>query len=121
MLSDPLTKVMREQAVLLSQTWKSFRGTIPKSEQDEIEGKVPSVDGLIGMVETAATEWQKKRTATRSGRFMKHFTGFCQTLDAHSSMLEVLPNGNEYVSLFTGSVKTIINVSYAMSLLVDSP
>ena len=108
---DPTTKVIREQAVLLSHVWKVFRETIPKSEQENLEGKIPSVEGLIEIVEAVAREWQNKRTTSKSGRYMKYFTSFCETLDAHSYMLEVLPNGNEYVSLFTGTLKTIINVS----------
>jgi len=62
------------------------------------------------MVITVRDEWQNKRTSSKSGRAMKHFTSFCETLKAHSYMLEILPEGSEYVSLFTGSLKTIINV-----------
>jgi hypothetical protein len=97
--------------VLLSHAWKLFRTTLPKSEQEELEGKIPTVKGLIGMVDTVAKEWQNKRAASRSGKFMKHFISFCETLDAHSAMLEVLPDGSEYVSLFTGTLKSIIHVS----------
>jgi hypothetical protein len=97
---------------LLSHTWKSFRVTIPKSEQEDLEGKIPSVEGLIGMVHSVAREWQNKRAESKSGKYMKYFRSFCETLVAHSYMLEVLPSGNEYVSLFTGTLKTIINVSY---------
>lgn len=108
---DSTTKVIREQGVLLSHAWKVFRETIPKSEQENLEGKIPSVEGLIGIVGAVARDWQNKRTASKSGKYMKYFTSFCETLDSHSYMLEVLPNGNEYVSLFTGTLKTIINVS----------
>lgn len=62
------------------------------------------------MVNKVANEWQNKRTASKSGKYMKHFTSFCETLKAHSSLLEILPDGSEYVSLFTGTLKTIINV-----------
>jgi len=67
------------------------------------------------MVDTVARDWRNKRMASKSGRYMNHFTGFCETLGAHSYMLGVLPNGNEYVSLFTGTLKTIIHVSNAYS------
>jgi hypothetical protein len=63
------------------------------------------------MVHSVAREWQNKRAESKSGKYMKYFRGFCETLVAHSYMLEVLPSGNEYVSLFTGTLKTIINVS----------
>ena len=103
--------MLREKAVLLSHVWKVFRTTLPKDEQEVLEGEVPNVNGLIGMIESTSKSWQGKRMASKSGRFMKHFTGFCGTLDAHSYMLEVLPGGNEYVSLFTGVLKSVVNVS----------
>ena len=68
------------------------------------------MEGLIAMVNTVANEWQSQEMTSKSGRFMNNFTSFCETLKAHSSLLEILPEGNEYVSLFTGTLKTIINV-----------
>lgn len=100
----------------LSQAWKEFRTTLPKIEQEQLEGQKPSVEGLVTMVTVVAKEWQTQRIATRTGKFIKHFTGFCETLEAHSSLLEILPNGSEYVSLFTGSLKTIIHVRYYYAL-----
>jgi hypothetical protein len=108
--SDPTTRIVREQAIKLSRVWKDFRTSLPKDEQEQLEKKKPSVEGLVAMVNTVASEWQGQRTASRSGRFMNSFIGFCGTLKAHSTLLEILPEGNEYISLFTGSLKTIINV-----------
>lgn len=65
------------------------------------------------MVDSIARNWKERRDKTKTGKFMNHFTGFCSTLDAHSNMLEVLPNGNQYVSLFTGSLKSIIKVTFS--------
>jgi hypothetical protein len=107
---DSTTRVVREQAVQLSHAWKDFRAGLSKDEQEQIEGKKPSVEGLIAMVSAVANEWQNKRTSSKSGKAMKYFTSFCETLKAHSYMLEILPDGSEYVSLFTGTLKTIINV-----------
>jgi hypothetical protein len=107
---DPITEGLREQAFLLSHSWKKFRENIPKSERDDFEGRVPSIEGLIEMVHSVAAAWENKRTASKSGKFMKYFVRFCETLDAHSTMLKLLPGGSEYVSLFTGTLKTIINV-----------
>ncbi|KAG9228395.1 hypothetical protein BJ875DRAFT_547773 [Amylocarpus encephaloides] len=109
--TDPTTRILKEKGVLLSHAWKVFRTTIPKDEQETLEGKIPSVSGLVDMVSSVAKEWQTTRETNKSGRFMKHFTRFCQTLDSHSYMLEVLPIRNEYVSLFTGVLKTVINTS----------
>jgi len=109
-IRDPTTKMLKERAVLLSHAWKVFRQNIPKSEQEEVDNQVPSVDGLIGMVDKVARGWQNKRNASKAGKYIGYFTRFCETLNSHSSMLEILPDGNEYVSLFTGTLKTIINV-----------
>ncbi|KFX93903.1 hypothetical protein O988_06577 [Pseudogymnoascus sp. VKM F-3808] len=109
--ADPTTKQLKEQAVLLSHAWKVFRATIPKSDQEVFEGRIPSIEGLVGMVNTVARNWENKRATSKSGKYMKYFTAFCRTLDAHSNMLEILPSGSEYVSLFTGTLKTIIHAS----------
>ena len=102
--------MLRDEAVLLSHAWKLFRQNIPKAEQADFEARPPSVDGLVNMVDSIARDWQNKRNTTKSGRFMKYFISFCETLDAHSTMLEMLPNGSEYVSLFTGALKSIIKI-----------
>jgi hypothetical protein len=66
--------------------------------------------GVIGMVTDVEKMWQNKRKEGRRGRTMNYFHRLCRTLDAHSNILEVVPKGNEYVSIFAGTITTIIKV-----------
>jgi hypothetical protein len=102
--------MLRDEAVLLSDAQKVFRQNIPKADQDDFEGRQPSVDGLVTIVNSITEDWQNRRQASKSGKFIKFFTRFCKTSDAHSAMLEMLPSRSEYVSLFTGALKSIIKV-----------
>lgn len=66
-----------------------------------------SVLDTVGKVEGA---WQAKRKAGVRGSVNSRFHKFCGTLDAHSSLLKVLPEGSHYVSLFSGSLNAVIAV-----------
>lgn len=89
---DPTLKALEIKAVDLSCTWKRFRQSLPNNEQDEIEGTVPNVENLIKMVEETTKAIETHKAKSKRGKFMKYFTKFCGTLDAHSAMLEALPN-----------------------------
>jgi hypothetical protein len=66
---------------------------------------------LISMVTTVSTEWENKRGKGKGGKAKSYFHRFCRTLDAHSNMLEVVPKSDKYVSLFTGTITSIIKAS----------
>jgi hypothetical protein len=52
----------------------------------------------------------RKANKGKLGVALGYLKKVCKTLDSHSYMLEVLPVGNEYVSLFTGTLNSIIKV-----------
>lgn len=41
----------------------------------------------------------------------KYFHKFCGTLNAHSNLLEMLPNQSEYCSIFCGAIKALVQAS----------
>lgn len=73
------------------------------------------MQGLIEMIHSYTVYRKDERGKTKRGKFMNYFTNVCSTLESHEVMLEVLPGGNEYVSLFTGVLKTLITVSMLSS------
>lgn len=62
------------------------------------------------MVTEVTLEWRKKRQAGHLGKAKILFHSFCGTLDSHSSLLKLLPEGNEYVAIFAGTLNAIIKV-----------
>jgi hypothetical protein len=76
----------------------------------DFEEQPPSASGLIRMVTSVVREFQEKHQKTRRGKFMIRFHQVCRTLKSHETMLEILPKGNEYVSLFSGTLMSVIKV-----------
>jgi hypothetical protein len=68
------------------------------------------MESVCEMVKKAESAWQVQRKAGNRGKVSSRFHKFCGTLDAHSSLLKVLPEGSEYVSLFSGSLNAVIQV-----------
>lgn len=62
------------------------------------------------MVTSITTEWQSKRRQGRIGKAKDYFHKFCGTLESHSTLLKLLPESNEYVAIFAGSLNAIIKV-----------
>lgn len=61
---------------------------------------------MVKEIDTASQGKKKKGI----GRAVGYFHKFCRTLGAHSSLLKVLPEGSEYVSIFTGTLNAVIKV-----------
>lgn len=70
----------------------------------------PTMNGVIDAVHEVQRAWDSKRSNGRLGRAKRLFHQFCGTLKSHQSFLEILPSGNEYVSIFTGTLNVLIQV-----------
>ena len=67
---------------------------------------------IMSIMETSVFDWthRAQHRGTVGGSVKNFFHKSCKALDEHSSMLEMLPQQSEYVSLFYGGLKTIIQV-----------
>lgn len=99
------------EGVLLSETWVQFCQALPAKTLRDFELRPPTFDDVLQVVHDYEAEWQGKRTKGKRGQALGYLKKVCRTLDSHSYMLEVLPAGNEYVSLFTGTLKAVVKVS----------
>lgn len=99
------------EAERLRQQWLDFRKQNAKEDQLEVKNYEPTIAGVFSMVTNVEKTWQSKRKAGKRGKAMTYFHRLCRTLDAHSNILEVIPKGNEYVSIFAGTITTIIKVN----------
>ena len=66
------------------------------------------MDAVIRM----ESAWQAKRKTGFRGKVMTGFHRFCSTLDSHQSLLKLLPEGNDYVCLFSGALNAVITVIF---------
>lgn len=62
------------------------------------------------MTQQIIKRWEAKKSQGFGNKTKALFHRLCRGINSHSSLLEVLPDGNEYVSLFTGVLTVIIKV-----------
>lgn len=98
------------EAEKLRQQWIQFQKANSKEDQLNIKDYEPTIEGVFQIVNDAEKAWQGRREKGKRGKAIRYFHRLCHTLDAHSNMLEVVPKGNEYVSIFSGTITTIIKV-----------
>ncbi|KAH6995839.1 hypothetical protein BKA56DRAFT_472670, partial [Ilyonectria sp. MPI-CAGE-AT-0026] len=108
---DPISALISVEATQLREKWVTFHGSCSKEDKLDLKKFDPSIGSVVDLVRESNTKWQTKRRKGGGGKFMSTFHSFCNTLDSHSALLKVLPEGNQYVSLFTGSLNAIIQAS----------
>ncbi|KAH0598309.1 hypothetical protein MHUMG1_03606 [Metarhizium humberi] len=111
MSSNPVTRIVSVEAARLCEKWVKFRQSCSKDDQLDLSTSEPTVDSVLDMVERMNKTWQEKRKQGAGRKVMAFFHRFCGTLDSHSSLLKLLPEGNEYVSIFTGTLNAVIKAS----------
>lgn len=82
-----------------------------KNERLDLDNLAPTIEGVVSTVASVTAEWQAKRKQGYLGKTQSMFHKLCGTLNSHSSLLKLLPEGNEYFSIFAGSLNAIIKVS----------
>ena len=102
---------LRTEGIYLSEAWKSFRERLPRDEQAEFAKRAPSIVDVIETIRSMSAKWETKRKQGSYGTTKRHFHKLCDGLNAHQTMLEVLPAASEYVSLFAGVLKSVIRAS----------
>lgn len=110
-LRNPITRVLSVEATRLQEQWIQFQDSIPQDERIDTLHSEPSIDGLIKMVAIVSKAWQSKREKGKRGKAAASFHRLCASLDAHSSMLQVVPQGNQYTSLIVGTITSIVKAS----------
>ena len=65
-----------------------------------------TLEDLSNSVRLAAEKLDESHGKTR-----RYFDKFCKSLNSHSTMLEVLPNQSQYLSILCGVVKTLLKVN----------
>lgn len=97
--------------------WLDFRRSCAKEDQLDLELYDPSIESVISMVEDVKEIWEAKRRRGVGGKIKTQFHRLSGCLQSHSNMLAVLPESSEYVSIFTGTLNTIIKVGLICSFL----
>jgi hypothetical protein len=109
-MRNPITAAISVESARLREKWKLFYNHCPPEERVDLQNSEPTLEGVVDMVNKMMQAWQAKREKSRGGRAMAGFHRFCGSLNSHSNLIKLLPEGNEYVSVFTGTLNAIIKV-----------
>ncbi|KAK1831671.1 hypothetical protein QBC39DRAFT_306301 [Podospora conica] len=110
-LDDPITRTIKIEAANLRVKWLKFRSSCSNEDQLDLTAFEPTIESVFDLVKVTSNMIQTKKKTTTTAKITTHFHKFCDKLDSHSSLLKVLPEGSEYVSVFTGTLNSIIKAS----------
>jgi hypothetical protein len=105
----PLLTKLETKRDELQKTWQKFADKLKVSGNDDVGVGKPNLDAIRTAIQQAESKLQKNRNST-TGQVKAFFTKTSQTLESHSYLFDLLPTGDRYASVFTGSFTTIINV-----------
>ncbi|KAI1502349.1 hypothetical protein F5X99DRAFT_379172 [Biscogniauxia marginata] len=117
---DPITNVITIESNKLREKWVSFLSNSSGHDRLNLARSEPTMEGVVELVQEIATATEDKRGNSRRGKVMKYFHKFCGTVDSHKSMLELIPQGSEYVSIFAGTLNVIIKASVNHERIAES-
>ncbi|TPX07435.1 uncharacterized protein E0L32_002095 [Thyridium curvatum] len=118
--SEPTITILSVEATKLRNKWLEHYHQSTKEEKADLGKYEPSIESVSQMIKDMLSSWQGKRTRGIGGSLATKFHRFCNTLNGHRSLLKLLPEGNEYVSLFTGALTSLVQASVNHERIADS-
>ncbi|KAF4879709.1 hypothetical protein CGCSCA1_v001046 [Colletotrichum siamense] len=109
--ANPITQILAVETEQLRERWKKFVESGSAVDRLNLKLSEPTMNGVIETVQEIQRAWESKRKNSRLARAKSLFHKFCGTLHAHKALIEILPSGNEYVSIFTGTLNAVIQAS----------
>ena len=94
----------------LNNTWTQFREFLPPDARAELARRPANFEDVVNMMKGIEDEWQQKREKGTWGITKKYLRRVGTTINSHSTLLKVLPADSHYVSIFCGTVQTLIKV-----------
>ncbi|KAF4554512.1 Hypothetical protein D9617_4g002670 [Elsinoe fawcettii] len=94
----------------LAAKWLKVQSKLPKEQRSKIED-TPSIKELFTAVDDAMKAKKTVRHGTKLGRVKQGFTRVCQSLETHKTLFSLIPSGDKYFSLLTGSLTVIVKAS----------
>lgn len=104
------SKIVLNESPKLRGKWVKLYHNTPETEQIDLASSEPTRESVVGTVESISAQWRAKKRLGRFGRAKDLFHKLCGFLNSHSALIKLLPEGNEYVSIFAGSLNAIIKV-----------
>lgn len=99
----------------LCQAWSEFHDKLPSGEKARFEDRAPTFDDVVEVMTQVQARWDKERKRGGFGAIRDRYRRCCRSIKSHETMLKILPDGNEYVCIFSGVLKSIVQVSVSQN------
>ncbi|KAK1846017.1 carboxylesterase [Colletotrichum chrysophilum] len=108
---NPICQILDVETKQLREKWKAFVESSSTSDRVYLRASEPTMNGVIDTVRKLQRNWDTRRNNSRLAKTSRLFHKFCSTLNGHKVLIQILPSGNEYVSIFTGTLNAVIQAS----------
>lgn len=92
----------------LRQAWIQLRDELPADQRDQYTEQPPDVGDLIRTIQELETTFQSEKQKWKTAKIKDAYHRCCAGLNSHSNLLQALPAGNEYTSIFSAALQTLV-------------
>lgn len=96
-------------ATKLFDAWQAFQQRLPIEEQNELNNRNPDWEDIRMVIGRVQAPWRAKNEGT-NGTAISPMRDVLDTIHVHQTFLRILPESNNYASVFCGSLQVLIKV-----------
>ena len=97
----------------LAKVYQKFLKCLPKDHGARVEDGPPDLRVVVEALTVAELNWKNNREKTRAGRMKALFGKLSINVTKFKDVFAVIPSGDKYVCLMTGSISAIVKVCFA--------
>jgi hypothetical protein len=97
--------------VLLSRQWQAVRDKLPADHQAKFEHRAPNLTDVRDAMSDVEQRYDRKCKSGVLGKMGVQYRRAYTSIQSHQIMLQIIPQGNEYVSLFSGVLVSVVSAS----------
>lgn len=102
---------LKDHATKLFDAWQLFHRRLPAEEQDELNNNNPGWEDIRKVIKRVQASWIAKNDSIY-GKATARLRKVLDGLHSHQTFLRILPESNNYASVFCGSLQVLIQVWY---------
>ena len=100
--------VLDQESNHLREAWIQLRDELPADQRDQYTEHPPDVGDLIRTIQELETTLQSEKQKKKVTKIKDTYHRCCAGLNSHSNLLQALPAGNEYTSIFCAALQTLV-------------
>lgn len=100
---------LEDHATKLFKAWQVFHRRLPEEEQNGLNNHNPDWEDIRKVIKRVQASWIAKNDGTY-GKATARLRKVLETVHSHRTFLRILPESNNYASVFCGSLQVLIQV-----------